>query len=86
MLPKNSMGLGAALGLVLPGIVFLFEEILNQDLRIFGKESILYLLSASVNLVLVRYYLRRDADSTARGLLLSTFICTLAFFYFKMKQ
>jgi hypothetical protein len=85
MLKRNSWFLGILLGLTLPVIVFIFEEILKKDIRIFGKEDIFYLISTAINFFIMRYYFRADKEDTARGIALSTFSCALIFFYFKLR-
>ena len=75
--------MGAILGLILPGIIFFFAEILKKDMRLFGKDNIFYVLSLAVNFFMIRYYFKSGTEDTARGIVLSTFVSALIFFFFK---
>jgi hypothetical protein len=86
MLKRNNFWLGTFMGLILPGVNFLFDDILKKDMAIFGKEGVYYLLSLAVNLLIMRYYFRSDKEETAKGIALVTFICTIIFFLLKSRQ
>jgi hypothetical protein len=86
MLKRNNFLFGISIGLILPGLVFIFAELLKKDLRVFGKENVFYLLAVAVNLFMIRYYFKSDRDDTARGVVLTTFISAFALFYFKAQQ
>ena len=87
-LKKDSYWLGAILGIVVPGIIYVILHFLNvlthsetkQNGHIF-EDSTLQILSIVVNALLLRYYLvNLKFDKTGRGILLITFIFTIAFF------
>jgi len=86
MLKKNNILLGAALALVLPGLILFCTEILKKDLTLFGKKDALYILSLAVNFFMIRYYFSSGKEDTARGVVLSTFIGTFLFFFFRIRQ
>lgn len=86
MLKKDNVWLGAVLGLVLPGIAFFIVEILKKNIRILQREDILYIGCVALNLLLVKYFFKEDKEQTARGIVGSTFICAMIFFYYKMRQ
>lgn len=86
MLKKDNVWLGAVLGLVCPGIAFLFVEILKKNITFLRKDDLLYIGCVAINLLLVRYYFRHDKENTARGIIGSTFICAFIFMYHKMRQ
>lgn len=83
MLKKNNFFLGILVGAALPGLIFLCETLLKKDLRIFGKENVLYIVSFALNFFVMRYYFKAGIEDSARGVVLSTFIFAFAFFYFK---
>lgn len=86
MLKKNSFLFGISIGAILPGLVFFCEEVLKKDLRIYGKENVLYILAFAVNFFMIRYYFKSDIEDTGRGVVMATFLSAFAFFYFKAQQ
>jgi hypothetical protein len=86
MLKRDNVWLGVILGLVLPGIAFFFVEILKKNIRIMQKDDILYIGCVALNLILVRFFFSKDKEQVGRGIVGSTFICALIFFYYKMRQ
>jgi hypothetical protein len=86
-LKKDSYWLGAILGIVVPGIIYIILHYLNlltesrsTGLKVF-QESTVQILSIVVNALMLRYYLvSLKFDKTGRGILLVTFIFTIAFF------
>jgi hypothetical protein len=86
MLKRNNFWLGTIIGLVMPGVVFVFAEILKKDISVFGKEDAFYLISLAANFFILRYYFRSDREDTAKGVVLSTFTATIIFFFLKARQ
>lgn len=86
MLKKDNVWLGTVLGLILPGIAFFIVEILKKNIRILQREDILYIGCVALNLFLVKYFFKKNKEQTARGIVGSTFICAMIFFYYKMRQ
>lgn len=86
MLKRDNVWLGAVLGLVLPGIAFVFVEILKKNIKVLEKDDLLYIGCVALNLFLVRYFYGRGNENTARGVIASTFVCAFVFFYHKVQQ
>jgi uncharacterized membrane protein len=86
MLKRDNVLLGTILGLALPGIAFLIIEVLKKNIRIMQKEDILYVGCVALNLILVKYFFRKEMENTARGVIGATFLCAIVFFYYKMRQ
>lgn len=84
MLKRDNVWVGLVLGLVLPAIAVFFVEVLKKNVRVLGKDDLLYIGCAAVNLIVVRFLFRKDKENTARGVVASTFICAFIFFYYKM--
>jgi len=61
-------------------------EILKKNIRILQREDILYIGCVALNLFLVKYFFKKNKEQTARGIVGSTFICAMIFFYYKMRQ
>ncbi|WP_374164064.1 stationary phase survival protein SurE [Arcticibacter sp. MXS-1] len=86
MLKRDNVWIGVVLGLVLPGIAAFVVEVLKKNVRLLEKDDLLYIGCAALNLILVRYLFRQYKENTARGVVASTFICALIFFYYKVRQ
>jgi len=85
-LRRDSLGMGIALGILMPAVLFgLFEGILAIVCHYTGKTEIvemqkILLLSIVPNLFLLRYYLLKlKYDLTGRGILTATFILGIVF-------
>lgn len=90
-LKKDSFWLGIALGVIMPGILYLILHFININVvnhlnnRPYLTESTVQILSLVVNLLAMRYYLiNLKADKTGRGILLITFIMGITFFIFNL--
>ena len=89
MLKKDNIVLGAAIGLVLPGLFYglltaisLFVETGTPLARPFEPDRMM-LLSLFINLVPIRlYFVSWKLDKTGRGVLLVTFLLMVAYFIF----
>lgn len=86
-LKKDSFWLGIALGIILPGILYLILHFININVvnnvkgRPYLTEPTVQIISLVVNLLVMRYYLiNLKADKTGRGILLVTFIVGITFF------
>ncbi len=86
MLNRNNVWFGCLLGLVLPGIAFVFVEILKTNFAFLKQADLLYIGCVALNLLITRYYSGRYMDNTVRGIISSTFICAFIFFYYKINQ
>jgi hypothetical protein len=86
MFKRNNVWLGAVLGLILPGAGSLIAEYLKRNVEALSKADLLYIGCVALNLLLVRYYTRTYREDTARGIIGSTFICAMIFFFYKVRQ
>lgn len=86
MLKRNNVWLGTLLGLILPGLAFLFVDLIKRNVRFLQKDDLLYIGCVALNLLLVRYFFKTDKDETAKGVVVSTFICAFIFMYYKSRQ
>lgn len=89
-LKKDNFILGAALGLLIPGIIFSLILLINYILvqtgitYIYFDRKIHVLISLTGNLLPIRYYfVSLKYDKTGRGVLLMTFILFMLFFVLK---
>lgn len=80
---RNNFIFGILLGVVAPLVAHLFSLFTDWAKLIGGKEISLYVIAALLNLLLVRYYYRNTMESTARGLILITFLATIVLIFTK---
>jgi len=92
-LKKDSFVLGAAVGIVLPVVFYLFLLLVDQlVLELFNRHlthehHLLYLLSTIVNLLPVRHYLiKLKLEKTGLGILAVTAILILVYFFLFFNQ
>ncbi|WP_051293024.1 hypothetical protein [Olivibacter sitiensis] len=79
----NHILFGCLLGSVAPLIAFFFTEYHLVETLTQRKPLLAYVLSAAVNLILLRYLYKNEKDGTARGVILVTFACMLLLLYLK---
>jgi hypothetical protein len=85
MLNKNTVGLGLAIGSILPALSWIvFEYILHDDAIIMDKPAVPYLIAIGLNLLFLRYCFKNKLDNTAKGIMMLTFAFTLVVFLFKI--
>jgi len=89
-LKKDNFILGAALGLLIPGVIFGLILLINYILlqagmvHVYLDRKIHVLISLTGNLVPIRYYfVSLKYDKTGRGVLFITFILFMLFFVLK---
>ena len=79
MFNQDKFWVGAIIGFVFPAIAYFFVKFLKIDLHILGKEHLLYIASAVLNLIMMRLLYFRGRANTATGVIFSTFICAILF-------
>nr|WP_294949818.1 hypothetical protein [uncultured Mucilaginibacter sp.] len=85
MLNKNSVGVGFAVGGILPILCWVFfEYMLHNDAIIMDKPAVPYLIAIGLNLVLLRYCFKNNMEDTAKGIMMFTFAFMLVVFLFKI--
>ena len=83
MFSKDSFWLGSFFGSILPVVSVYLVEILKMDIQFQGKNYLVYIMVAAINLILVRVYYGKGIEQTARGIIGITFICAFAIFMYK---
>jgi hypothetical protein len=84
MLKKNSLLTGILLALVLPAIAFIVEYLLKDNTYIINRPAVPYFVAIALNLLLIRFSLKKGNDHAGRGIMLATFIFMLLLFIFKI--
>lgn len=83
---KNSLPLGMLYGFIGPALVWLvFNYILRNEALVMDKPAAPYLIAICLNLLLLRYTAKNHLDRTSNGIMITTFVCTLLVFLFKMQ-
>jgi hypothetical protein len=85
MFKNNNLPLGMLYGILPPAFAWLvFNGILHNEAIIMNKPAAPYLLAIGLNLFLLRYSAKNYLDKTSNGIMISTFVCMLLIFIFKM--
>lgn len=75
---KNSLFIGAAIGIVFPVFAYIFTVYTDLQTSFFSDKPIaIYVIAAVINLVIFRFSYRAGNDSFAKGVLLTTFLAML---------
>jgi len=82
---KNSIAVGALVGLILPLLAYFFSDVFLKEEIIPAKPGVLYLIAIGINLILLKFIAKSNTDKAATGLLIVTFIVLLLAFIFKIK-
>lgn len=80
---KDNLFFGILLGLIAPLIAFIMSRFNLTGIDIGSKNLSFYVIAALVNLLLMRYYYRNEMGNSARGIILITFMATMAVLFFR---
>jgi hypothetical protein len=83
---KDNVWIGLGLGLILPGIAYLFVEVIKKNLTFLSKDDLLYIGCVAINLLLLKYAYKYDRELTAKGIISATFVCAFIFFFYKYNK
>lgn len=79
MFKEDKFWLGAVIGFIFPLTAYCLVTYLELDIRILGKEHVLYIASALLNLIMMRWLYFLGKANTATGIILATFVCAVLF-------
>jgi hypothetical protein len=82
---KNNYVVGVLIGLILPLLAYFMDAVFFKGHIIPDKPGVLYLIAAGINLILLRFVYKFNADKTGMGLFVVTFIVLILAFIFKIK-
>jgi len=85
MLKENNVVTGFCAGAVLPVSSWIIFEYLFKVTIINNKPSVPHLIVISINLLIMRYFVSRDADRTVQGVMIATFAFMVMVFVLKMR-
>lgn len=84
MLNKNSFLAGILVAFIFPAIAWAAAYYLKYNIYIINRPALPFFIAIALNLILMRFILKRELDQTARGIMLATFIVMLLIFIFKV--
>lgn len=82
---KNNVIAGMLLGSILPLLAYLFSDVVFKDEMIADKPGVPYLLAVGINLIIMKFIFKTEADKAAAGIILVTFLASIFAFVFKIK-
>lgn len=74
MLNKNHIATGISVGLIFPVIAVTAARMLRDNLYLINKPALPYFIAIALNMVLTRILFRRNLHTTAKGVMLGTFV------------
>lgn len=77
--------MGVLLALPFPAIAWLVASLLKNNVDLINKPALPYVFAIALNLLLLRFVVKKDLDKTARGIMLATFVFMVALFMFKIR-
>ena len=83
MFKKDSVWLGLGVGLLVPALAFLIVVLIKKNLTVLAKDDLLYIGCVALNLLLLKYFDKKDMDLAYRGVISATFVCAIIFFFYK---
>lgn len=85
MIKQNNILVGVIIGAILPMLTWIVFSYWKPDLVLMNRPLLPYLLTIAINLLLIRWSHRSQADKLSQGIMISTFIFTIALFLLKLK-
>lgn len=85
MLNKNSLPAGILLALPFPAIAWIAACYLKNNVDIVNRPALPYFIAIALNLIVLRFVLKKNLDKTGKGIMLITFVFMLAIFMFKVR-
>ncbi len=86
MLNKNSIAAGILAGLPFPVLACLTSYFFRFNTYLLNKPALPYFIAIALNLAVIRYYFKHDAELTCRGIMLVTFGFMLMIFILKIQM
>jgi hypothetical protein len=83
---KNSVFVGLAVGLVIPGILLSVVWYLMHRFAFLSKADLLLIGCIAVNAIFMHYAFKLNKENIGRGIISATFIWAFAFFFYKITR
>ncbi|PTQ95713.1 hypothetical protein C8P68_105221 [Mucilaginibacter yixingensis] len=85
MLNKDSLVTGTLIGLVFPTTSVLALDVVWYDPYLNGKPGVPYLIAIALNLLLLKYFAKKETIKTVQGIMAITFVFMLLVFLFRIR-
>jgi hypothetical protein len=83
---NDTVWTGFGIGLLVPGVLVGITWFVMHQVSYLAKADLLLIGCIGVNAVLLKIFFKQDKENVGRGVLSATFIWTLAFFIYKVRQ
>jgi len=84
MAKKNSLLMGVLTALLFPAIAWMVAYYFKTSSFVINKPALPYVLALALNLLLLRFTVKKDLNKTAQGIMLATFVFMVVLFMFKV--
>jgi len=85
MFKKNGIVTGLAAGIVFPLITWVCFDVIYKGVVLMQKPALPYFIAIGLNLVMLRYTVKKGWHKAGQGVMIVTFIFTLLIFIMKVK-
>lgn len=83
---KDSIWTGFGIGMLVPGILIGITWYIMHTVSYLAKLDLLLIGCIAVNALMLKFVFRENKDDIGRGLIISTFLWGIAFFYYKISK
>lgn len=85
MFNKNSYLTGILAAALFPVFAWVAAYYLRYNVEIINRPALPYLIAIALNLIMLRFALKKNQDKTGRGIMLATFIIMILVFMLKTR-
>lgn len=83
MFSKNSYVTGILAAFIFPALASVAGYYLRYNTDIINRPALPYLMAIALNLIMLRFVLKKDLEKTGRGIMLATFVIMILVFTLK---
>lgn len=86
MFKRNNLLTGIIIGLILPVLAGIAFECAFTNVVLFNKKGMPYVIVILLNLLLLRFFAKKEADRIVQGIMLVTFVFAVLVFLFRFNK
>ena len=86
MFKKDNIFIGILIGISLPLLTYCLFAFLKTKMTLYAKDSFLHIMCIGTNALIFRYFIKKEKDQLAKGVLAVTFIYAMIFFWWKFSN
>lgn len=83
---KDSVFIGLAIGIMVPGILLSAVWYLMHKYAFLAKADLLLIACIAVNALLMQQFFKLDKENVGRGIISATFLWAFVFFFYKISK